>query len=106
LADEHLLDPDIIVFGPIKSTEAPYRPDDEKSDTYVFIDQGGTAVSSPSRTRRCSRVQRGILRQMTASRLKYRDIKIEHAFRCRQFDHSVISKFEDRISRQRPAILL
>jgi len=39
---------------------------------------------------------------MTAGWLKYRDIKIDEC----QFGHNVISKFEDLISRQRPAILL
>jgi hypothetical protein len=42
LADEHLPDLDIIVFGPSKSTDAPYCWDHEKSDTYAFIDRGGT----------------------------------------------------------------
>jgi hypothetical protein len=83
LVDEHVLDPDIIVFGPIKSTDPPHCPDDEKPRISVFIDPGGTAVSSSSHARLCSRVQRSILLandgrwQMTAGWLKYRDIKID-----------------------------
>jgi hypothetical protein len=50
--DERLPDPDIIVFGPSKSTEAQYRPDEEKSDTRALIDRDGTcntiALSNPS----------------------------------------------------------
>jgi len=36
--DEHLPDQHIIVFGPRKSTDAPHRPDEEKSDTHVLLD--------------------------------------------------------------------
>jgi hypothetical protein len=87
-----LPDRDIIVFGPRKSTEAPHRPDEEKSDTRALIDRGGTRNTIASRTHPCSGVQRSIF--------------VKPTIRCRQFDHNVVSRFEDRISRQRPTILL
>jgi hypothetical protein len=107
--DESIPYPDIIVFGPSESIEAPHCPDEEKSGGCAFIDRDGTrhAIAAWSRSMfLCAAQYRSSNRQFVGSGTAISRSTSLRSFRCRQFDHNVISESKELISRQRRAILL